>query len=97
MKKKIVAAAVVLGMGFAPGAQAQVVLDMSLITCKQLIESPGERMPIITAWMAGYFGAKQNRSTIDMRYLERNTKVVTKYCKSHRSETLMKAIEKKAK
>jgi len=92
MKKKIAAAAIVLGM-VAPVAQAQVELDMSLITCKQLIESPEERMPFITAWMAGYFGATQNRSTIDMRYLERNTKVVTEYCKSHRSETLMKAIE----
>jgi acid stress chaperone HdeB len=97
MKKKIAAAAIGLGMGFAPVAQAQVELDMSLITCKQLIESPEERMPFITAWMAGYFGATQNRSTIDMRYLERNTKVVTEYCKSHRSETLMKAIEKTAK
>jgi acid stress chaperone HdeB len=96
MKKKIAAAAIVLGM-VAPVAQAQVELDMSLITCKQLIESPEERMPFITAWMAGYFGATQNRSTIDMRYLERNTKVVTEYCKSHRSETLMKAIEKTAK
>ena len=95
MKKKIAAAAILLGI--APIAQAQVELDMSLITCKQLIESPEERMPFITAWMAGYFGATQNRSTIDMRYLERNTKVVTEYCKSHRSETLMKAIEKTAK
>jgi hypothetical protein len=32
--RKIAAASIVLGMGFAPGAHAQVELDMSLITCK---------------------------------------------------------------
>lgn len=96
MKKKI-AAALVLTIGFSPIAQAQVMLDMSLVTCKQLIASPKERMPFITAWMAGYFGATQDRSTIDMRYLERNTKVATDYCKTHQSETLMAVIEKTAK
>ncbi|VTZ24264.1 conserved exported hypothetical protein [Methylocella tundrae] len=96
MKKRFVAA-IILGTGFAPIAHAQVKVDMSLITCKQLLESPEERMPFITAWMAGYFSATQDRSTVDMRYLERNTKVATDYCKSHPSETLMDVIKKTAK
>ncbi len=95
--KKTIAAAIVFGTGFASVAHAQVMVDMSLITCKQLIESPEERMPFITAWMAGYYGATQDRATIDLRYLERNTKVATEYCKSHPSETLMTVIAKTAK
>ncbi|WP_395665066.1 HdeA/HdeB family chaperone [Methylocella sp.] len=97
MKIKIAAAVAMMTLGAASAARAQVMVDMSLITCKQLVESPEERMPFITAWMAGYFGAKENRSTIDLRYLARNIKVATEYCRSHGSETVMQAVEKTAK
>jgi acid stress chaperone HdeB len=97
MKKTIAAAAFAAGVSLSPVAQAQVVSDMALITCKQMTEMPDERMPFVTAWMAGYYGATQNRSTIDLRYLERNVKVVHEYCKKHHAETLMSAIEKTAK
>jgi len=97
VNKNIAAAAIALGIGFAPAAQAQVVLDLSLITCKQLTELPDEQAPFITAWLAGYFSSKVDRSTIDLRYLDRNTKVATQYCNSHPSETLMQVIEKTAK
>jgi acid stress chaperone HdeB len=94
--KKIIAAALVAGLGFGQAARAQVVLDMSQITCKQLGEMD-DRAPMIEAWLAGYFGATQDRSTVDLRYLERNIKVASEYCKSHPSETLMKVVEKTAK
>jgi len=97
VNKNIAAVAIALGIGFAPAAQAQVELDLSLITCKQLLELPDEQAPFITAWLAGYFSSKTDRSTIDLRYLERNTQVGTDYCKTHRSETLMSVIEKTAK
>ncbi len=97
MKNKIAVAIIVLSASLAPAAQAQVKVDMSLITCKQLVESPEDKMPFITAWMAGYFASTQDRSTIDLRYLERNIKVATEYCKGHQSETLMNVVEKTAK
>ncbi|PNG24730.1 HdeA/HdeB family chaperone [Methylocella silvestris] len=95
--KKTIAAAILLGCGFAPIAQAQVIVDMSLLTCKQMLDAPIERAPFITAWMAGYFGATQDRATVDLRYLERNIKVATDYCKGHPSDNLMAVIEKTAK
>ena len=48
---------------------------MSLITCKAISREMDERAPMIEAWLAGYFSATQDRSTIDLRYLERNIKV----------------------
>jgi acid stress chaperone HdeB len=44
--------------------------------------------------MGGYFSASENLSTIDLRYTKRNTDKVAVYCKSHRDETLMSAIQK---
>ena len=78
-------------------AKAQVVVDMSLITCKQyqeFIKTDPDKAATIASWMGGYFSASKNLTTIDLRYTKRNTEKVTKYCKSHRDETLMSSIQK---
>jgi acid stress chaperone HdeB len=75
-------------------AKAQIVLDMSLITCKQLLEATPDRQALIGAWMGGYFSASKNLNMLDFRYVERNRKVVGRYCKSHKSETVMSAMQR---
>jgi len=52
-------------------AKAQVVLDLSLITCKQLLDSDPDRQALIGSWMSGYFSASKNISTLDFRYVKR--------------------------
>ncbi|WP_374309453.1 HdeA/HdeB family chaperone [Methylocella sp.] len=95
MKKTIAAALFIFTA--AQSAQAQVMIDMSVITCAQLLEQPEAKAPFVTAWMAGYFAATQDRSTIDLRYLERNINVATDYCREHKSDTLMSVVQKTAK
>ena len=92
MKRIIVATALVLACGSA--AKAQVVLDLSLITCQQLLASDAERQALIGSWMSGYFSASKNLETLDFRYVERNRRVVGNYCKAHKSETVMSAMQK---
>jgi len=74
--------------------KAQVVLDLSLITCKQLLDSEPERQALIGSWMSGYFSASKNLNMLDFRYVERNRKVVGNYCKTHKSDTVMSAMQK---
>lgn len=78
-------------------AKAQVIVDMSLITCRQYQETSPDRQKLIAWWMRGYFSAAKNLSMIDFRYVDYNTKVVTAYCKKHKDETLMSAIQKNAR
>jgi acid stress chaperone HdeB len=80
-------------------ARAQVIVDMSLITCQQMLDAPPERQQLIAWWMRGYFSAAKNFSMIDFRYVDYNTKIVTAYCKKkqNRGETLMSAIQKNAR
>ncbi len=95
--RKIVLFVALMMAGAVVPAKAQVVVDMSLITCKQYQEiskTDPDRAIVIASWMGGYFGASKNLSTIDFRYTKRNTEKVTDYCKSHRDETLMSAVEK---
>jgi acid stress chaperone HdeB len=94
MKGSDVAKLLVLTLAFSAPAKAQVVLDLSLITCKQFLASDPERQALIGSWMSGYFSATKNLNILDLRYVERNRKVVGSYCKTHKSDTLMSAMQK---
>jgi acid stress chaperone HdeB len=94
MKGIAVAAALVSAFAFTASTQAQVMIDLSLITCKQYLASDAERQALIGSWMSGYFSATKNLNILDFRYVERNRRVVGNYCKSHKSDTLMNAMQK---
>ena len=94
MKPSVFAVATVVLLATAAVARAQVVVDLSLITCKQLLEADREKQTLISSWMSGYFSASKNLSIVDFRYVERNGKVVGNYCKSHKSDTVMNAMQK---
>ena len=88
----MIAAGVVLAL--ASPARAQVI-DLSLITCKELLAADTDRQTLIAWWMSGYFSASKNLNVVDFRYVERNGRVVSNYCKSHKSDTVMNAMQKK--
>jgi acid stress chaperone HdeB len=94
MKRIIIATTLLLACGSAVPARAQAVLDLSLITCQQLLAADAERQALIGSWMSGYFSASRNLDTLDFRYVERNRRVVCNYCKTHKSETVMSAMQK---
>ena len=78
-------------------AKAQVILEMSQITCGQYLASDLERRALVAAWMSGYFSASKNLSTLDFQYVEYNKKVVGAYCRKHKREKLMSVIAMKAR
>jgi acid stress chaperone HdeB len=94
MKPSIFIVAIMVLSAMTSAAKAQVVVDLSLITCKQLLESDQERQTLISSWMAGYFSASKNLNIVDFRYVKRNGNVIGKYCKTHKSDTVMNAMQK---
>ena len=94
MKPSIFVVATIVLSTVTSAARAQVVVDLSLITCKQLLESDQERQTLISSWMAGYFSASKNLNVVDFRYVKRNGNVIGKYCKTHKSDTVMNAMQK---
>jgi len=96
MRKLVLSAAAGFAL-LANPANAQVAIDMSLITCKQFKEiekDDPDKAVLIKWWMGGYFSATKNLSTIDLRYTKRNIQKVTAYCKKMPKSTLMDAIAK---
>jgi acid stress chaperone HdeB len=94
MNRNILASSVMLLLIATAQASAQVVIDLSVITCKQLLQSDAERQSLISSWMSGYFSATKNLNELDVRYVKRNAKVVGNYCKTHKSDTVMNAMQK---
>ena len=77
-------------------AKTQVIVDLSLVTCGQYMDKDRDTQDVIAAWMSGYFNAAKNQSMVDLSRFERNRKAVEKYCKTHKLETLMSAIQRNA-
>jgi acid stress chaperone HdeB len=94
MNPKAVAFAALLCASSALPARAQLVVDMGLVSCDQFLKSPQERQDVLSAWMGGYFSAMKNLTTIDARYVVRNSKKVATYCRKAKNETLMSAIQR---
>ena len=77
-------------------AQAQVVVEMSRITCAQFLQYSFEDKKVVGAWMSGYFNASRNRKILDITRYQANSNRVINFCKKHKNATLMGAIQKVA-
>jgi acid stress chaperone HdeB len=98
MKSKVLfAAAMLAAASVSSPVKAQVVVDMSLITCGQFLSYDPERKELVSSWMSGYFSASKNLNMLDFRYVKRNSKVINAYCRGHKGETLMSAVQTKAR
>jgi acid stress chaperone HdeB len=88
-----VAAAALLVASSNGSLKAQVIVEMSALTCRNYLEAPPERQNLITAWMSGYFNAARNMPTVDFGRYANNKRLVAEHCRAHRDENLMRAIE----
>jgi len=91
-----IAAGVSLLVVLAIPAKAQVVVDLSVVTCGQYMGKDRDTQDVLAAWMSGYFNAAKNQGMVDLARFERNRKAVETYCKKHKLETLMSAIQRNA-
>jgi acid stress chaperone HdeB len=96
LRHAVVVAFILFVTAWNAPARAQVVLDMSMITCGQYMDQARENQDVIAAWMSGYFNAAKSQSVLNVARFERNRKAVENYCKSHKPETLMSAIQRNA-
>ena len=97
MNRKLIFAGVVAAVTMAAPAKAQVMIEMSEITCKQFSEYDPETEAFISNWMRGYFSAKKNLSVVESRYVKRNTGKILRYCKKMPKSPLMDAVQKNAR
>jgi len=78
-------------------ASGQIKIDMSLITCRQYLNSDAERQEMIAYWMSGYFRASISQPVFDFQRFASIKKTVGNYCNKRGGETVMSAIQANAR
>ena len=92
--KKLLFALAVAG-AFAPSlSQAQVKIDMTKITCGQLLTMSPDLESDYAAWMSGWYAQKSGRTTIDMALFHKNYDSVISWCGSNKSESVMAGLQR---
>lgn len=92
MTRNLIFASALAILALATPASAQVTIDMSEISCKDFAAYDDDTKDFIDSWMRGFFLSKKNITTIDSRYVKRNTAKVLRYCKKLPKTSLMDAI-----
>jgi hypothetical protein len=77
----------------APVAQAQVTLDVSKLTCGQLLSYKMTTSEKITMWLSGYHNGKSGNTSLDTHGLIANAKKLRTYCVRNHQTLVMEAVE----
>jgi hypothetical protein len=73
-------------------AQAQVMIDMSRVTCADYLALPPDQSRIFAAWMSGWFNQKTGYVWINLGAYARNVANVTQWCRSNPGELVMTGL-----
>lgn len=75
-------------------SQAQVGINMSLVTCTQYLALPPEQSRILSAWMSGWFNQKMGYTYVNLQAYERNIANVTTWCATNPGELVMTGLQR---
>ena len=77
-----------------PTMQAQVTVDVSKITCEQvLMEKLAWTEREVELWLSGYYHGKRNDTIVEPEAVKKNEEKLNHYCYEHRDTTVMDAVK----
>ncbi len=96
MKAWLIAPVAFVAIAAAPAAQAQISIDVSKITCRQLLfdKTIIPHLRPLTFWLSGYYNGKRGNTVVDIGAIEKNRDTVEDYCRMNQDVTVMEAIER---
>ena len=75
-------------------SQAQVKIDMSRITCGEMLAMSPDNQADFAAFMSGWFAQKSGRTFIDLGYFQKNSASVKNWCASNPSQSVMAGLQR---
>ena len=92
--KTIFTSLLVLALAFsATSAGAQVLLDVSKITCWQFVTYKVTNPRLIAIWVSGYYHGKRGDTVVDTQDIEAKADKVEEYCTKNPDVPMMDAVE----
>jgi acid stress chaperone HdeB len=76
-----------------PLASAQVMVDLSKMTCDQFVKYKVADPKLISAWLNGYFHGKRGDLMVDTQKLDADADAVEKFCFKNHEALLMQSVE----
>jgi acid stress chaperone HdeB len=85
-----------LGVAAAFGSyplQAQVLIDVSKVSCEQFILFKVTDPQKIAIWLSGYYHGKRDNTTVDTQALTEFAQKTHEYCRANLKMPVMQAVE----
>jgi acid stress chaperone HdeB len=74
-------------------APAQVMVDLSTMTCDQFVKYKVADPKLIAAWLSGYFHGKRGDTMVDTLKLNADADAVEAFCFKNHDAPLMSSVE----
>lgn len=84
---------VAAGLALSPAPANAVVLDLSTMTCKQLIEGGEDTIKMVLTWMDGWYKGDSDKAIIDTDVFVANAKKFGTYCGKNPTISIVNAAE----
>jgi HdeA/HdeB family len=91
-KAKLFLAVTMLTIGLAPASRAEMIADMSKLTCAQLLEGSADSTEA-AIWLSGYYNGLHKNTKLDLAAFMNNAKAVVEECHSNPKKTVMHTID----
>lgn len=92
--KKLIFAIALAGALTPAASQAQVKIDMTKITCGEVLAMPADDRSDFAAFMSGWFSQKSGRTFIDVGLFQKNSASVMNWCAGNKSESVMAGLQR---
>jgi hypothetical protein len=88
----ILSCGIALVLGVAETSRAQGVVDMSNITCEQLLTASPNAIDA-AVWLSGYYNGLQKNTKLDLGQFKKNAEVIVAECRTNPKKTLMQTVD----
>jgi HdeA/HdeB family len=72
-------------------AAAQGVVDMSRVTCEQMLRATPNSIDA-AIWFSGYYNGRRKNTVLDLANFRNNAEIVVEECRSNPNRTLMQTV-----
>jgi acid stress chaperone HdeB len=93
MKKLLISIASGLALSASDPSSAQVLLDVSKITCWQFVTYKVENPKNIAIWISGYEHGKRGNTVLDVQRLMADADKLATYCVKNEDMPVLRAFE----
>ena len=85
---------ILAGIAAPATSQAQIAVNMSLLTCGQFLAMSPDSSRIYAAWMSGWFNQRTGTTWVNLEAYARNVENVKAWCATNPGELLMTGLQR---